>query len=254
MLAGCTGGTYVEKSADSPQGEPPAQPRPQVDLTLADPFEAEILSLCLSESLLPVAETTDEILYDLAAIRSAYGYEALVRTRARTGWTGEIEIKLDEMAAHEVASGHYPFWRELNEDLGPVRILPLDFGHVVLHFGSAFNPCLAAEQYAELPGVIDAAPVFDTELDGPEIFIGFHVHFGYTYLFRYAWGNCDYGCQNEEYYYFRFHGDNPVLVGRWNPATGAPPAWWTEAEEEWIECSCPPRLPEPPDRRRIRSK
>jgi hypothetical protein len=254
LLAGCTGGAYVEDGRDSPPGGPVAQPPGQVDPTLADPFEADLLSLCISESLRPVAETSEQILYDLAAIRSAYGYEALVRTRARTAWTGEIELRLGEMAAREVALGHYPFWRELNRELGPVRVLTLEPGHVILHFGSVFNPCLAAERYAELPGVRTAEPVFDQQIDGPEIFVGFHVHFGYTYLFRDAWGDCMSGCRNEEYYYFRFNGPSPLLVGRWNPADGPPPAWWTEAENEWIACSCPPRLPELPARYRPRTR
>jgi hypothetical protein len=253
-FAGCTGGAYVEDVGESPNGETSPPRHSQVDLSLAEPWEADILSLCVSESLLPVEETSEQILAQLAAIRSSYGYEALIQTRARTAWTGEIELRFGEMASHEVASGSYPFWEGLNDELGGVRILPLEFGHVVLHFEQLFNPCLAAERYMELPGVRAATPVFDTVGDGPEIFIGFHVHFGYTYLFRYAWGDCPSGCISEEYFYFRFHGPKPLLVGRWNPANTPPPSWWTESADEWIECSCPPRLPDPPVRYKSRTR
>ena len=130
------------------------------------------------------------------------------------------------MTSHEVSAGSYPFWNVLNSELGPVRVLPLEFGHVVLRFDGLFNPCLAAERYMELPGIDLASPVFDFDLDGPEIFIGFHAHFGYTYLFRYAWGECNYGCLNQEFYYFRFIDTRPLLVGRWDPARAEPPPWW----------------------------
>jgi len=253
-LAGCTGGAHVEDVSESPPVDESPPQNSRIDLSLADPWEADILSLCVSESLRPIEETSQEILEQLAAIRSAYGYDALVQTRARTAWTGEIELRFGDMASHEVSTGSYPFWQGLNEELGPVRILPLEFGHVVLHFEQPINPCLAAERYLELPGVRSAEPVFDTVGDGPEIFIGFHVHFGYTYLFRYAWGDCPSGCIYEEYFYFRFHGPNPLLVGRWNPETGPPPSWWTESEAEWIGCSCLPRFPDIPDRYKSRTR
>jgi hypothetical protein len=63
-------------------------------------------------------------------------------------------------------------------------------------------------------------------------------------LFRYAYGDCEYGCRHQEYYYFRFNDAEPILVGRWNPADMSPPAWWGEAMDGWIECGCLPHSPQ----------
>lgn len=255
VSAGCTGGTHVDEVGESPPDETYRQLSPEVVLALADAREAEVLSLCLSESLHPIPDLASALLYELAAIRSAYGYDELVHTRPRTGWTGEIEIEFDPAASHEFSVGNYFFWNELNTELAPVRVIPLDYGRARLQFARLFNPCIAAEKYKKLPGIASATPVFD-QADGPEIFIGINELFGYTYLFRYAYGECELGCANEEYFYFRFYEANPVLVGRWDPADGGAPAWWAEAVDEWIECSCFPQLLAAPDSSpdRVRTK
>jgi hypothetical protein len=246
VSAGCTGGTHVDEVSNSPQDGSARQRSPEVVLALADAREAEVLALCLSESLHPMPDLVNALLYKLAAIRSAYGYDALVRTRPRTAWTGEIEIEFDSATSHEFSLGNYFFWNDLNDELGPVRVIPLEFGRARLLFARLFNPCIASEMYAQLPGIVHAQPVFDPT-DGPEIFVGISELYGYTYLFRYAHGDCERRCANEEFFYFRFYEANPVLVGRWNPADGGPPVWWAEVEEEWIMCSCFPQFLDAPD-------
>lgn len=245
--AGCTRGMRVETVDDAPPDEHRTSRLLDVNLELADPFEAEILSLCVSETLFPLAELSEEILYHLAAIRSAYGNTALVRTRARSAWTGEIEIEFDEAASHEFFVGNYYLWNELNVELGPVRVIPGEFGRARLQFEKLFNPCLASERYLELPGINAAAPVFDAT-DGPAIFIGFSAWYGYTYLFRYAYDDCEHGCRREEFFYFRFNDDEPVMVGKWDTGDAGPPAWWTEAADQWIDCSCAALASAPPSR------
>ena len=109
----------------------------------------------------------------------------------------------------------------------------------------------------ELPGIVSADPVFST-LDGPEIYVCLSELYGYTYLFRYAYDDCQRRCRKEEYFYFRFYENDPVLVGRWNPAETGPPAWWAEIENEWIACSCFPQIlhysSDTPRDRRVKQK
>jgi hypothetical protein len=241
--AACTGGTHVEEVGDTPPDASPQQPDPEVRLAPADVEEAEILALCVAESLFPIPDVVNDILYQLAAIRSAYGNTELIRTRARSAWSGEIEIQFGPADSHEFEVGNYFHWNEINLELGPVSIVPLEFGRAKLQFARLFNPCAAADEYANLHGIETATPLTDPS-DGPEIFIGFSEWDGYTYLFRYATDDCEHGCREEEFFYFRFNGTDPVLVGRWNPADDGPPAWWTDAMDERIECSCLPRTPE----------
>lgn len=240
---GCAGGVRVDK-IESPDDDS-RPPESNVDFSLVAPHEAEILALGVSETLFPLPELVEQFRYDLAAIRTAYGFSPIHSTHPRTGWTHAIEIQLDDTAAHEFVMGGYYQWNELNAELGPVGIVPLESERVVLEFAATFNPCLAAELYEELPGILSATPLFDTT-DGPEIFIGFSEWHGYTYLFRYAYGECGYRCRNEEYYYFRFNDIGPVLLGRWDPSLAGAPAWWHEANDERIECSCQPPLPKMP--------
>jgi hypothetical protein len=244
---GCAGGVHVEKT-DSPDDDSPP-PESNVDLSLVAPYEAEILALCASETLFPLSELVEEFRYDLAAIRTAYGFSPVHSTHPRSGWTHAIEIQFDGTAAHEFTLGGYYQWNELNAELGPVGIVPLESERAVLEFAANINPCVAAELYEELPGILSATPLFDTT-DGPEILLGFSEWHGYTYLFRYAHGDCEYRCRNEEYYYFRFNDIGPFLVGRWDPALASAPAWWHEAEDERLECSCQPPTRQTPKKTR----
>jgi hypothetical protein len=247
--SGCTGGTHVDEVGDSSPDGSSRQLSPEVAHALTDAREAQIVSLCLSESLRPIPDLVNAVLYELAAIRSAYGFDALVRTRARSAWTGEIEVEFDPAASHEFSLGSYVAWNDLNAELGAVGVFPLEFGRARLSFVRLMNPCMASRMYEEVPGIAHAAPVFDPT-DGPEIFVGLSELYGYTYLFRYAYGNCGSRCSHEEFFYFRFYETGPVLVGRWNPRDGGRPAWWAEAEAEWIECSCFPQSLGGPDRDR----
>jgi hypothetical protein len=244
---GCAGGAHVEK-IDSPDDDSPT-PESNVDFSLVAPHEAEMLALCVSETLFPLSKLVEQFRYDLAAIRTAYGFSPVHSTHPRAGWTHAIEIQFDGTAAHEFTMGGYFQWNELNAELGPVGIVPLESERVALEFAATINPCTAAKLYEELPGILSATPLFDAT-DGPEIFIGFSVWHGYTYLFRYAYGDCEYRCRNEEYYYFRFNDIGPILVGRWDPALAGAPAWWHEAEDERIECSCQPPTPQIPKKSR----
>lgn len=248
--AGCTGGAHVEKVSESPS-DTSGPARANVDLSLATTAEAELLALCVSETLFPLPDLVEEIHQDLAAIRSAYGFPPIHSTHPRARWTNAIEIQFAGTAGHEFAMGAYYQWNDLNAQLGPVSILPLESERAELEFTATINPCLAAKLYQELPGIVSATPLFDGA-DGPDIYIGFSTWSGYTYLFRYAYDGCENQCLNEEYYYFRFIDVEPVLVGRWDPALADAPAWWYDVEYELIECSCLP--PAPPSPKKIRGK
>lgn len=234
VAGGCAGGTGGTGGNGGSVEDIP-------EFTVDDIVEAEFLSLCLSESLLPLPDVADDVMTDLYAIRAAYGFGALTQTRARDHWTGEIDVHFNRNASHDFAAGGYFFWNELNMDLGPVSVVPLEFGRARLQFTRLFNPCVAARLYEELPGVAMASPVFDPS-DGPDIFIGMSALDGYTYLFRHAKDGCQSGCRFVEYYYFRFFETGPVMIGRWNTADSSPPAWWDEAVDEWISCGCYPRF------------
>jgi hypothetical protein len=258
-LVACSHGPRVREVPGGPEPEnaaPPPQTPPHdasIDYSLADPAEGEILSLCVSDALFPIPDLAAGFLNDLAAIRSAYGLGALVSTRAQSRWTGEIEIQFDPTATHDFAVGDYYPWQELNAELGLIGTIPLELGKARLQFARHFNPCLAAESYMRLPGIARATAVFRAD-DGPEIIVGLSEWHGYTYLFRYAWDRCETGCLHELYYYFRFIEGEPLLVGKWNPEETDPPAWWSDVESEWIDCSClPPPTPDqvgPPQPRR----
>jgi hypothetical protein len=223
----------------APYEEEAAAP-PVLDYSLVTVEEAEDLAMCVSDAVHPEPELIDAIISDLTAIRTAYGFDALVRTRGGTRWTGEILVQFDRLAASEFANDAYHEWDALNAEFDLVLLAPARRGGAVLRFAGVFNPCLAADLYAELPGVVSAHALFDTEWDGPEIFVGYDDWAGYTYLFKFANGGCESGCRDVEFFYFRFSDANPVLVGRWKPKEMGPPAWLREAEREWIGCYCQP--------------
>lgn len=238
VAGGCAGGTGGTGGNGGSVEDTP-------DFTVDDIVEAEFLSLCLSESLFPLPDVADDIMTDLYEIRAAYGFGALIQTRARDRWTGEIDIHFDPNASHDFAAGGYFFWDELNTELGPLRVVPLEFGRARIRFTRLFNPCIAARLYEEQLGIEMASPVFDPS-DGPDVFVGMSDLHGYTYLFRHARDGCQSGCRYVEYYYFRFFDTGPVMIGRWNTADSSPPAWWDEAVDEWISCGCYPQFLESP--------
>jgi len=241
LSAGCTGGQHVGGVDDPPHEPQTDQIEPTVQPSPDDVREAELLALCISETLYPAPELADGIMFELQAIRTSYGQDVVHRTRARDHWTGVIEIQFDDAAAHDFGMGSYYHWNEMNNELGPVRVAHARGNVAELHFSRTINPCLAAEMYMELPGVVEAIPVF-VETDGPDIFVGMSEWHGYTYLFRYARNDCEHGCRDVEFYYFRFEESTPVLMGIWDPDGSDLPAWWSQVESEWIECSCAPSL------------
>jgi hypothetical protein len=245
VVSGCTGGTHVDEVEDAAADDESGRIESTVGQAVEDAREAEILALCVAETLFPVPDQVNGILHQLQAIRSAYGHDAVHKTRARNWWTGVIEVQFTAAADHEFEMGAYYHWNELNNELGLVGIEPTGAGAAALHFARRFNPCLGAEKYMELPGIVEASPLF-VETDGPDVYMGMSEWYGYTYLFRYARGDCEHGCRDVEYYFFRFNGAEPVLTGRWNPAKSDPPAWWSQVEAEWIECSCIPKTLETP--------
>ena len=195
--------------------------------------EAKAIALCLSGELEAPENLSNRIMWDLVAIRSAFGdeYEMIKAITFHPPWLeGCFIVAFDDTTYQKVAAGEYRAWDQLNARFRISRIDTTNlYGYVVLHFKGDLHPQRLAEIYSDLPGITYAEPN-GIEGDSPNLYAR-QTENGLTYLFRYAEGDCLSGCMYNEYWYFVFKRGRPVLVGHWVFDTKTPlPNWWNEAK------------------------
>jgi hypothetical protein len=132
--------------------------------TAKDLWEAETIALYLSGEMLAPPDLAQQVLEELASIRSAFG-DARPEIRDIRFWPpwrpGSVILYFDEATKGSVASGTYSPWDELNQRYGLTR-LDLTFlednSFVILFFGDPLHPRRLEEKYALLPGVSRTNP------------------------------------------------------------------------------------------------
>lgn len=205
------------------------------EFTTKDNKEAELMALCLSGDLTAPDDLYNQVLSDLAAIRSLFGddIEPLKHITFTPPWRpGCLIIGFDYARAQEVADGNYHAWDDLNKEY---QVIEIDtnstdsIGFAILNFKHRLHPRPLGQLYDGLPGV---------EYTEPNYLVGDFSNIyprkqgdGITYLFREAWGDCPSGC-NSQYWYFTFEGNQPVFIGEWAPNdVSQEPDWWDKAEQ-----------------------
>ena len=219
LIIGCSKSTKTEC--------PPLTPRANE--------EAELVALCLSGQLVAPAYLYQRVLDDLKAIRTEFGntFEAVRGIGFSPPWVVScILMSFDDTTGQQVFDEKYHAWDELNEMYRVTRItrspvMPGFGGSASLYFEGRLNPARLAELYEVLPGVRYAEPNFWYG-DGPNVYVR-QTDFGFSYLFRYAYGDCPSGCIYNEYWYFVCEGGGPVFIGHWVFRSQPEPEWWQEA-------------------------
>ncbi len=198
--------------------------------------EAELIALCLSGELVAPDGLYEQVMTDLAAIRTAFA-ETLGtagQIEFRTPWsTGVLMLGFDDSTVQQIRDGEYHAWDDLNDQLQATNVdtSHLDFiGCAVIVFNGRLHPYRLAEIYSQLPGLENTSPSF-IRGDSPNVYSR-EIQGGMTYLFRNGWGDCPSGCISNEFWYFSCEGPEPEFVGYWPAYEGVPPPhWW---EEAWL--------------------
>jgi hypothetical protein len=205
-----------------------------IELTAEDNEEAELIALCLSGELVSPYSLSNQVLMDLANIRSAYGdkFEPIQRIRFGPPWVpGCLLVGFDSSTAEMVANGEYHAWDWLNIKYQVTEIDTMDIRNnwIVLYFKDKLHPQRLSELYTVLPGITYAEPngfYGDFSNVYPRQIMG-----GISYLFREGWGDCPCGCTNNRYWYFVVELNRHRFIGYWFPDEDPiMPPWWEEAK------------------------
>jgi uncharacterized repeat protein (TIGR01451 family) len=158
--------------------------------------DAELLAMEISGALLPPPSLYNQIHDDLTAIRQAYPQMNSIFHRPR--WVpGQLLVGLTPEAWEQFQRGDYHAWDDLNDQYGPVDIIPFTWMPAVrLQFAERYNPEYLAPLYGAIDGVRYAEPVFFIG-DGPDILVSLPV-----YTFKMGWGDCPAGCIYNHYWDF----------------------------------------------------
>lgn len=206
-----------------------------IELTPEDYEEATLIALALSGELVAPDSLYNQVLEELAGIRSTYGGSIgpIQHIRFIPPWApGRLYIDFDSASAQMVADGEYHAWDQLNQQYQVTEIdtFSIRYGYVMLHFNEKYHPLRLTEKYEVLPGVRYAGP----DRPGGD-FSNVYPRLtsnGITYLFRKGWGDCPCGCLANLYWYFDTEWHRPVLIGHWDPQNNPKePYWWNEAEQ-----------------------
>lgn len=207
-----------------------------IELTPREDEEAELIALCLSGKLVASNALYNQVLSDLATIRSTFGdeFEPIDSIRFVPPWKpSSIIIAFNDNTFEEVVNNEYHAWDKFNSKYKLIEIKLLEFIETaVLYFEGRLHPRRLKEIYQNLPGVIYI------ELNGligdsPNIYPKLEVN-EITYLFRDAWGDCPSGCIYSEYWYFVFEDERPIFIGHWIPHENPEePDWWNDAKKNF---------------------
>jgi hypothetical protein len=155
---------------------------------------------------------------------------------------GALVLTHEGSAAQAIDEGRYTAWDSLNSLFAIERIEPAKFsqpGESTNHLYSReiLHPQRMCESYLELPEVLHANPQQQVYIDGlceqPNLY-PFHRDGYRSYLFHNCRGNCRTACLEDEFWYFRFVGNDLQLLEYWDTeASPEEPTWWPEAEQNY---------------------
>ncbi len=204
------------------------------ELTSEDNEEAELIALCLSGEIVAPDNLCDQVLMDLANIRSAFGdkFEPIKSIRFRPPWVaGCLFVGFYSSAAEMVANGEYHAWDELNMEYQVTEIDTTDISNnwVIMYFKDKLNPRHLSGLYAGLQGVRYAEP--NMWFGGSYNVYPRQTMRGISYLFSEGWGDCPSGCIHHRYWYIVVELNRPIFIGYWFPDEDpVKPPWWREAK------------------------
>jgi uncharacterized repeat protein (TIGR01451 family) len=158
--------------------------------------DAELLAMEISGALLPPLSLYNQIHDDLTAIRQAYPQMNSISHRPR--WVpGRLLVGLTPEAWEQFQRGDYHAWDDLNDQYGPVDIIPFNWMPAVrLQFAERYNPEYLAPLYGAIDGVRYAEP--DMTFGGStDILVSLP-----EYTFKMGWGDCPAGCIYNHYWDF----------------------------------------------------
>lgn len=183
----------------------------QADLGDPDParlVEAQLLALEVGGGLRPSEDLTEQILGDLAAIRSAFPGVADITHRPSAN-PYEILIQLTDEAQERLDRGEFHELDDLNDQYGLVemRVILSSLNMYVLRFDQVYNTALLAQIYAGTPGLLYAEPNYAAG-DGSTISGGPPF-----YTFYRRWGDCPVGCTYEESWTFSVVDGSVTVFG-----------------------------------------
>ena len=194
--------------------------------------EAQLIALSISGEIQPPQSLSHDIEAHLTQIRAQYGnIDAAINSLSyRPPWVpGRIIIGVDTTTNRMIKEGRYRAWDALNLKYQHSET-KIHSSFVVLSFDGILHSRHLATLYADLPGVQYAEP--DGYVgDSPNIYPR-STPSGFSYLFRYAWGDCPSGCIYSKYWYFIIMPTGPQLIGSWDPQDQpSQPSWWSDAKE-----------------------
>jgi len=201
-----------------------------LEYSKADSTEAVEFAIWLSGELEAPDSLVSELLYNLNYLRYKYGNDyPIVNDAGRflPPWKlDRVLCNVDSATASLINDDAYTSWDILPLSLQPDTMLryPDILGWCSIGFDEMYHPRRLAEIYSTLPGFLICAPSIYGFVGGA----GFHffpgLHGGaISYLYPSPAGMIQY------YYYFRYQGDEPTLIGIWDISNESEPDWWPEA-------------------------
>ncbi len=168
--------------------------------TYPDPLlEAQLLAIEVSGQLRPPPELTEQILNDLADIRTAFPQIADI-TYWPTAAPDKIIIGLTQQAFDDFKNGQYHVLDELNSTYGVIKITSFSLiKAILLKFNQVYNTQLLSQIYlhAHPYGVRYVEPNYSIG-DGSNISASPPF-----YNFVRAWGDCPSGCIYHQWWHFK---------------------------------------------------
>ena len=196
-----------------------------------DTIEAAEFGLWLSGELSVADSLVSELLYNLNYLRAKYAESFPVidkDNRFLPPWAvSQVACKVDSITNTQINNNQYKGWNQLSPSLRLDTIIsyPDDIGWCLLGFNEMYHPARLSEIYSHLPGFLVCEPNFI-------IFGGFS---GFPFFPRLVGESISYVYPEppgmaHTYYYFKYEGDEPQFIGKWNRVNEAEPDWWAEAK------------------------
>lgn len=252
LIIGCSSSTGPKSESCDLQCQMAKSPYPDAEI--------ESMALFLDSSVVAQEDTYLEIERTLTAFRAQYAafdsawwykpeefHDPVNVTRLPFSfpvYMGKIEVVFhDDSIDQIIIDGNYHAWDSLN------AYYHLDSMHttagrlgvtIMMYFHPRLDGLYLASLYRTLPGVWYVSPS-SLRLDGSHLFPWRDENGRISFLADLGWGDCELGCVQHRYYYFKqrkdIHGHYIFyLVGSFqirNPV----PSWWDEispAVQHWL--------------------
>jgi hypothetical protein len=216
----------------------------QLSQTPRDNAEAEWVALWLSDALVAPESLYVQIRDDLARLRQTYRdsiHELRWIEFTPHYYPTAIDLSVTDSVFTAIRAGHYHQWDSLNQLYGVDSIYTDSIGtlgyFVHLEFKKRLNADSLTGYYARLPGVIDSSSL-EFGGDWSNIY-PWSVGDRRTYLVRLGSMDCELGCMQERFWYFRTNDTTIEFAGTfyrdWIYELPVPPSWWEEAKVSYCK-------------------